>query len=242
MSGSYQYCACISGAIGVGKSTVYRALCQALTELYGDSFMPIREYIDAEGIKETSNFLLREYLNGKISDACFQNYIQSYYINELTDKKVEGKIIIMERSMSDSVAIFCNAANRRNVFSDIDLAIMYQNCIKSDMVYGFPNYFEKNFEFTYITTKEEKQTFEAIKAIIEDDIRRGIKNRVFGLINAPEVCFERVCKRNRNSESSYTFESIKGNVESYDRLFKLLSNPVISKIRLTDFGYIIHDY
>ena len=87
------------------------------------------------------------YLQGKLTDASFQNYIQSYYIEELTSDKLKGKYVLMERCMSDSVAIFCNLANSKLRLTDMDFVLMYNNCIKVDQIVDAPNYFIKNFEF-----------------------------------------------------------------------------------------------
>lgn len=236
---AFDYRCCITGAIGVGKSCAYEAVAKTLDAEYKDKFRAIREYIDADGIQETSKHLLNLYLRGQLSDACFQNYIQSYYVNELLTNYKPGQIILMERSMSDSVAIFCNIANRKNKLSDVDLALMYNNCINCDCVNDFPNYFIKNFEVSVIKTEDKLQTYNDIMKVIESDIKDGIKNRVICLSNDAETCFDRVIERSRSCES-YSFEDIENNVNYYENLYKLLTNDDVKEIRLTDFGYILH--
>ena len=242
----YRYFCCIAGAIGVGKSTVFRYIKEYIKKRFPNNSKAIPEYID--GIQSrTSGELLKAYLNGELSDACFQNYIQSYYINELTKSLAENeKVILMERCMSDSVAIFCNKANSKFLpngdkkLSDIDFTLMYNNCVKIDAVAHAPNYFTKNSEFIKIKTDGILDTVERIKAIIDADIKDGVRSRVIGLTNDYKTCYDRILERSRDGESGYSIDDIKENCFAYDQLYSLLEDESYKTIRVFDLGLLYH--
>lgn len=235
-----QYKLVITGPIGVGKTTSYAKISKYLKEKYGDdNVSEIREYLD--GVYNiTSQELLSRYLNGKLSNACFQNYIQTHYIVELTNEKMQKPIVIFERCMSDSVAIFCNNANDELPddpmgLSNFQFTMMYETCVCVDKAANAPNYFTKNFSFSRLKTDTIAQTVDAIIDIIKSDMAAGIENRVIGLYNTPEICYERILIRSRDGESSYTPESIKRNCHAYDKLYELIESPC-KHIRLFDLG------
>ena len=242
---NYIYFICITGAIGVGKTTTYKFVVQKLKTLYPNyNIITIPEYID--GIySRTAGELLRLYLAGTLSDACFQNYIQSYYINTLTDvAKISSTspstptIVLLERCMSDSVAIFCNKANLRGKLTDLDFTIMYNNCCKVDESAGAPNYFNKKSVFSKIVTKTILETVDSVLEIIKSDLADKVGSRVIGLTNNYKVCYDRILERARDGESSYTLDDIKENCTAYDRLYEMLCTGKPSKIRVFDLGYL----
>lgn len=235
-----QYKLVITGPIGVGKTTSYAQISKYLKDKYGNNDVAeIREYLDG-AYNITSQELLSRYLNGKLSNACFQNYIQTHYIVELTSEKMKKPIVIFERCMSDSVAIFCNNANDELPddpmgLSDFQFTMMYKSCVAVDKSTCAPNYFTKNFQFTRIKTDTITQTVNSIISIIETDLAAGVENRVIGLYNTPEVCYERILIRSRDAESAYTQESIQRNCHAYDKLYELIEAPC-KRIRLFDLG------
>lgn len=235
----FRYRIVITGPIGVGKTTSYTQISKYLKDKYGDEVSEIREYLDGP-YPITGQELLKRYLNGQLSNACFQNYIQTHYINELTSEKMKKKITLFERCMSDSVAIFCNNANESLPddpmgLNDFDLTMMFRNCCKIDEIAGAPNYFIKNFEFTRLKTDTIKQTVDTIIDIIETDIKSGIRNRVIGLYNTPQTCYERILIRARDGEAAYTQEAIERNCHAYDKLYELIENES-PRIRVFDLG------
>lgn len=242
------YACCISGAIGSGKTTIVSKLCEYLNAKYPGKTHIIREYIDGR-MRRTSGELLSEYLQGRISDTTFQSYIQSYYLHELQNPEINNKIVLMERCMSDSVAIFCNNANRKygtwipghKNLEDLDFTVMYNNCIKVDSISGFPNYFIKNFEFSRVETRSVEETVDTVKEIIENDLKNGVHNRVIGLYSSGEECYKRMVSRSRNGESAYTREDIETNCHAYEQLYKLIEDPSYSEIRVFDLGILFHD-
>lgn len=232
------YFCVITGPIGVGKTTIYNLLARELQKS-NDNLVKIREYIDGKN-NYVSDYLLGMYLNGNLSDACFQNYIQSYYIDELMPEKLNNKIVLMERCMSDSVSIFCNLANSRKKLSDIDFAIMYNNCKNEDLKVSAPNYFIKNFEFSLITTNVHPEiSVKEIMNIIEKDLASGIKSRVIGLINDTDICYNRMVERARGSETSYKKIDIERNCFAYQQLYEMIQNPDYQEIRLFDLGRLL---
>lgn len=242
------YFICIDGPIGVGKTYIYKILVDLLREKYGDRLFLIPEYIDGDQA-ETAHYLLQEYLSGNLTNDVFQSWIQNYYIRMLTEvSKYTGKIVLMERCMSDSVAIFSNIANLKdndhrnpNALTDFKFLLLYEDCIRVDEVAGAPNYFKKNGKLKRIETTDEKQTIPEIMKLIEDDLLQGNQRRIIGLYNTPEVCFERCRQRSRKGEDSYTFESIKGFCDMYERLYELIEDQRYPVIRFPELGYITKD-
>ena len=242
-----RYTCCITGPIGVGKTTTVDEIIKFINTDYPDQLHMIREYIDGR-MKRTSSELLNEYLQGKLSDPTFQNYIQSYYLQELKNPEMNDKIVLMERCMSDSVAIFCNNANRKygtwipgkKNLPDLDFTMMYNICIDADEIAGVPNYFKKNFEFTKIKTDNIMSTVDRVKEIIKHDLETGVQNRVIGLYNESTVCFDRIKIRSRDGETSYTQKDIDVNTNAYNQLYKLIEDPSYDEIRVFDLGILFH--
>ncbi len=233
-----QYICVITGPIGVGKTTTYNKVFSELSKAR-NNVRQVREYIDGKD-QLVSQFLLGKYLQGELSDACFQNYIQSYYVNELTPNKLSGQIVLMERCMSDSVGIFCNIANKKENLSNLDFTIMFDNCVTEDEKVMAPNYFIKNFEFSLIKTDDvADKACRQILNIIEDDLAKGIKRRVIGLTNTAEVCYERMYRRARTAEDAYRKEDIEINCRAYDRLYEMINDETVDKIRVFDLGYLL---
>lgn len=233
---SDRYFCCITGAIGAGKTTLYNYIIQELCKKYPNDVHLIREYIDGP-MSRTSGVLLESYLKGMLTDACFQNYIQSYYINELSDVlKTSHRIILMERCMSDSVAVFCNKANKKGKLSNLDMSIMYDNCIRVDSAVNAPNYFNKNSQFTRLESKRIADNLKEVLAIIENDLKEGVHSRVIGLSATSDVCFQRITERARTGESGYSQADIDENVKAYERLYEMLQSDS-KEIRLLDLGY-----
>lgn len=244
----YNYFICLDGPIGVGKTYIYKILRDLLKEKYGERLYLIPEYIDGSQ-SETAHFLLQEYLDGRLTNDVFQAWIQNYYIEALGEvSKYHGKIVLMERCMSDSVAIFSNLANMKdndisnpNALTDIKFLLLYQDCIRVDELAKAPNYFNKNSEIKRIKTTDEKETIPEIMRTIENDLAEGIQRRVIGLYNDPSICYDRCKQRSRKGEDSYTFESIKGFCDMYERLYRLLEDKSRTKIRFPELGYIVQD-
>ncbi len=233
-----QYICVITGPIGVGKTTTYNKVFSELSKAR-NNVRQVREYIDGKD-QLVSQFLLGKYLQGELSDACFQNYIHSYYVNELAPNKLSGQIVLMERCMSDSVGIFCNIANKKENLSNLDFTIMFDNCVTEDEKVMAPNYFIKNFEFSLIKTDDvADKACRQILNIIEDDLAKGIKRRVIGLTNTAEVCYERMYRRARTAEDAYRKEDIEINCRAYDRLYEMINDETVDKIRVFDLGYLL---
>lgn len=236
-----QYIIVITGPIGVGKTTTYNKVFSELAKKYPNNCRQVREYIDGKD-QLVSQFLLGKYLQHELSDACFQNYIQSYYVNELTPEKLSGQIVLMERCMSDSVGIFCNIANKKGNLSNLDFTIMFNNCVAEDEKVKAPNYFSKNFEFSLIKTDDvADKACRQIMTIIEDDLAKGVKRRVIGLTNTADVCYERMYRRARTAEDAYKREDIENNCRAYDRLYEMINDETVDKIRVFDLGYLLKE-
>lgn len=234
------YSIVITGPIGVGKTTTYNKVLEYLESL-GYQVITIREYIDGPW-STLSQALLEKYLAGEMTDDMFQNYIQCHYINSFSNcvKPDKKCIFLFERCMSDSIAIFCNNANKNGKLNDLAFTLMYRNCINVDSEHGAPNYFLKNFDFSKIKTDTTDETLESIKQIINNDIKNGIHNRVIGLYNDANVCFDRIQKRSRNGESSYSLDFLKMNCGAYDKLYDMIMSDDYDRISLFDLGKLYH--
>lgn len=223
----------ITGPIGVGKTTLSRRISRYLQNRFGNKFIFIPEYIDDPKTTLLSHEMLRMYLSKDpeehLSDLGFQSWIQCYYIRQATRLDIDDtKILLFERSMSDSIAIFCNLANARGNIDDQNFLMMFMNCINIDRKNNIPNYFIKNFEFTVIDNGPGQDAYGEIIKIIEDDVARGVTNRVIGLQASYETCYDRIVERSRvsevdaNGEAAYTMEYMKHHCEMYTKLYELI--------------------
>ena len=230
------YVLLIAGAIGSGKSTLFKMII----ENYKDhKITPIYEYIDDPEYKEGAQIHLQDYLKGVENDLTFQNYIQCYYLAKMAPQNVQNKeIIILERGVDDSLAIFCNLANKKRKLDVLNFAMLYTNCLRMNETVTFPSYFFKNFEMSKIrTNKKIIELYEEVAKIINDDLEKGVKNRVIALYNSPAECYDRMYTRARNGETSvYTKEYIELNCRMYENIYRMIEDPTREQINFVDLG------
>ena len=225
----------ITGPIGVGKTTLSRRISRYLQQRFNDRFIFIPEYIDDPKTSLMSHEMLRMYLSTNpeehLSDLGFQSWIQCYYIRQANRLDIDDtKILLFERSMSDSIAIFCNLANARGAIDDMNFLIMFMNCINIDRKNNIPNYFIKNFAFSIIDNGPGQDAYNEIIKIIEDDIASGVSNRVVGLQATYETCYDRIVERSRasevdaNGDAAYSMDYMKHHCSMYTKLYELIQS------------------
>lgn len=219
-----KYIAVITGAIGAGKTTVFKSISRILEERFNDSFLPIPEYIDSPENGDLYRRNLSAYLSGELNDKSFQNIIQWYYEQALDPVLFNDKVVILERSMSDSIAIFCNLAYHRGRLDITSFALLHGVCLLRDRAVNCPNYFLGNFDFVRIdSTLSEEQVTKQVLSVIESDLAAGVRTRVFGLDCHFAICKERIDKRSRVDESStYDHSYTALNSSMYSRLYDII--------------------
>ena len=219
-----RYICVITGAIGAGKTTVFKKINEILKNKYENDVLSIPEYIDSPENGELYRRNLEAYLHGGLNDQTFQNMIQFYYEQALNPVAFKDKIVIMERSMSDSISIFCNLAFHRGRLDITNFSLLHGVCLIKDRAVNCPNFFIGNFEFARIdSTLSESGVTDQILKIIDSDLRNGVKNRVFGLDCHFSVCKDRINKRSRIDEASvydHTYTSL--NASMYSNLYSFL--------------------
>ena len=219
-----RYICVITGAIGAGKTTVFKKINEILKERYKNDVLSIPEYIDSPDNSELYRRNLDAYLHGGLNDQTFQNMIQFYYEQALNPVAFTDKIVIMERSMSDSISIFCNLAFHRGRLDITNFSLLHGVCLIKDRAVNCPNFFIGNFEFSKIdSTLSESLVADQILKIIESDLENGVNNRVFGLDCHFSVCKDRIDKRSRIDEASiydHTYTAL--NTSMYSNLYNFL--------------------
>lgn len=222
------YICAIIGAIGAGKSEVCTRVRKALPEA---KYIP--EYIDHPDPQERAiaQRMLSSYLSGAISDWDFQYYIQNYYITNGAPN--EHGVTILERTMSDSVSIFCNLAHKNGKLDDRALSLFFMTCSAADERSGTPCFFLGNFEFSRVdSTPEIEVVMAEIMKIIENDMKTGVRCRVIGLDCTPDVARDRIIRRSRPDEAEkYDDSYTRLNTRMYSNLYDLLEKN--GKISIT---------
>ena len=225
----------ITGPIGVGKSTVINNLYDILLNQHV-KFNIIKEYID--GDLQLGPKMLFDYINGKITNITFQNYILDYYYSEFN--KLENKnIVIYERIPDDALLIFANLTNYNNPndFNITDLSKLFDRCVNCNSKFDIPSFMSSDSKFTEITNINTLNTLSQIVNIINEDFKNHISKRIIGLTTDTKELQNRVNKRERDGESKYSFKYLDKINNSYKKLYKLKSTDY--KFRITNIGVIV---
>ena len=238
------YSLVITGTIGAGKSTICESIVHILKTLYPSlSLITYPEFLFVND-GDTSNKLLTEKINNRVSVNTFQSFILDKWRNILEQNKNEKGFKIFERCVDDCVFCFCNIENKRQKLSDFQLFSLYEELKKLDEIYQVPTYFEtttvKNNDshFTKINSTDLNYNIQTIFSIISADLHNGIKNRIIGLYADTKLSKERIRKRLRDGELGYTDEQIDDYNKHYKKLFKILDNGVRFN-RFVDIGQLL---
>ena len=234
---SQVYNLCITGPIGVGKSTLIEKL-EHYFDRTNKKYEIIPEYLGIDPV-DGQNLLERK-IKGEISNLTFQNYIVDMYSLKMRKTHRNGKILIYERIPEDSILCFANISNQSRrqhpeeqylELTDFDLYILKNRFERLRQFYSLPAYSDLKTEFKLFTDP----TLEEVINLIESDLSEGVTHRVIGLDIDTDECLRRIQKRNRNGEDGYSREFIDTIVKFYKNLYNQIIND---KSKLSDFTFI----
>lgn len=235
------YSIVITGTVGSGKSTICESLvylchlhCPNLKVITYPEFLYVSD-------SQLSSALLARRLNGSISINTLQSYILDEWRRLLEMNKNKVGFRIYERCVDDTIACFCNTANKQGAISDIQLLSLYERSKQIARDYQVPSYFvSQNDECKFIKLHSGAlcDTIVEIAKIINADLREGVKQRIIGLSVAPDVSKYRIKLRSRTGESAYTDQQILDLVNHYEKLYASIENG--NKIaRFVDLGTLL---
>lgn len=233
MSGKH-YNLCITGPIGVGKSTMLNSLKQFFSN-YNIQELP--EYLGID-IKHGQTMLERK-INGELSNLTFQNYVIDMYKMKLKELSDDFDIRLCERIPEDSVYCFSNLSNFDGELSDFELYVLKERFDKLKNQYNLPSYGDKQTEFTIVDACNFIESFGEIVNIVTHDLEQGITKRVIGLTAPFEIVYERIVKRARNGEEKYDKAWLKTITDFYDKLYHYIKTDRNRLNRFTCVGMLI---
>lgn len=200
----------ITGPIASGKSTLLSMLLKLFSDFKVETF---KEFINTD--KEIGHIMLSRFINNKISDCTFQNYIMDEYNNNnISD---EYNICLFEKIPDDSIFCFSKFAylNGNLTFNEYDSLV--QKLAKTRCKFNLPVYSK------IIVLTEDQTIKEKLLSILEQiyyDINHNIMERIFGLQISLEKEKEYIKKRNRNAEENYSDEYLLRIINYYNNLYE----------------------
>ena len=224
------YSISITGPIGVGKSTLINNIIVKLQNLYPDKKIAIiKEYIDYDQL--LGQTLLNRFIDGKISNASFQNYILDTYEEQMKNN-TDADILIFERTLDDSVICFANIVHSEGKISDLDLLTLQYKVQNLDKKFNIPNYYF-NTEFLELLSSNQEDTTNITINKIMDDIEKGVKCRIIGLNIDLTTSKYRIQMRNRDNEDKYEDSYLMKIIKYYNSVYEVLKkgkHPSITTI------------
>lgn len=233
MSGKH-YSLCITGPIGVGKSTMLNSLKQFFSN-YNIQELP--EYLGID-VKHGQTMLERK-INGELSNLTFQNYVIDMYKMKLKELSDDFDIRLCERIPEDSVYCFSNLSNFDGELSDFELYVLKERFDKLKNQYNLPSYGDKQTEFAIVDACNFIESFGQIINIVSNDLEQGITKRVIGLTAPFEIVYDRIVKRARNGEEKYDKSWLKTITDFYDKLYHYIKTDRNRLNRFTCVGMLI---
>lgn len=191
----------ITGSVGVGKSTVSQLLYEILKNIF-DNIQIYPEYIKQKFNNiRLGNLMLDARVNNVISAETFQHFVLDIWDNQLKQKQFKNgnSINILERLPEDAVSCFTKEAYDNGEISELAWNNINQKLININEKYNVPK--NSDCEFKLVDNNDElSKTIQNILNTIINDIKKGIKNRVFGLIVNKDEYRKRIIRRGRQSE------------------------------------------
>jgi broad-specificity NMP kinase len=188
-----EYNLCITGNIGVGKSTTLEFI-KLILQLNKVQFNLFPEYIQTETGK-----LMFELVNtNRISKRVFQNYILDNWIELYKNNMVKHhifKINLYERLVEDCVKCFGKIS-----LDQFDYEYLLKRYYMSKKEFNFIEY--NDCEIVEIENINISQTIEQVVNVINDDLRNETKYRVVKLKLNDDLNKERIQKRARIEENN----------------------------------------
>ena len=214
----------LTGAVGVGKSTLCEAIKQQLLDK-NVNVVYIPEYLaHPQGLS-----LLGEYLSDKITNVTFQNFIMDYYEQTMAPLK-DSDVRIFERTPDDSLLLFANLANLNGKFDNLGLLNLFERIREINNKYSIPSIFDENVQFSHIYTNSITKNVDEIISIIETDKR----NRIVLLDNDVDTIEKRIHARARSGESAYDRSTIEMFCNYYNNIGEYFKNRL--PLRFVDIG------
>ena len=188
-----EYNLCITGNVGVGKSTTLEFI-KIILNLNNINTKLFPEYLQNETGK-----IMFEFVNtGRISKIVFQNYILDNWVQLYQDNKHTSsnylRINLYERYPEDCVKCFGKISLDQ---TDYDYLLKRYNKFKKE--YDFIEY--SSSEIEDIENDKLDETLHKIIDIINEDLKNNIKNRVIKLTLEDSLNEERIKQRGRDNET-----------------------------------------
>lgn len=200
----------ITGNIGSGKSL----RCELLYQLFNNYTKDIQCFPEYLNYSKHGKTMLKLRSKNLISPLTFQNYILDEWENALRNQEYKS-INIFERCPDDSV--YCFSSHLPKTEYDYLTNRVKQLNIK----YNCPTYDSKN-NFIKIVSDDVMNNLNTISEIILNDIENNIDTRIIGLEISTKISYDRIMKRNRNSERNMEITTLNEFNKFYDKLYAKL--------------------
>jgi hypothetical protein len=135
-----------------------------------------------------------------ISPLTFQNYILDEWENALRNQEYKS-INIFERCPDDSV--YCFSSN----LPKIEFEYLTNRVKQLNIKYNCPTYDSKN-SFIKIVSDDVINNLNIMSDLIMNDIENNIDTRIIGLEISTKISYDRIIKRNRNSEKNIAIDTL----------------------------------
>lgn len=209
----YIYIACISGPVGIGKTTT----CEKFNNLIKNSinrdlFNYYNEWISHRSLSQN---MMDACSNGLISRLTLQSYILDEWNSQLKNKPLT-QFNLFERSISECSLCFIDdlSLSEQHVLQEIENKIAKK--------YNIPSIVTKTSFYEISETKNTLIIIDEIISIIEKDLTYMIQNnkntfnRIFGMkLIDPEILLKRIRNRNRSGEENIDIEQVRKNNLKY---------------------------
>lgn len=197
----------VTGNIGSGKSL----RCELLYNIFNNFTDDIQCFPEYLNYSKHGKTMLKLRSKDLISPLTFQNYILDEWENMLKHKTYKT-INIFERCPDDSVLCFSSNLPSK------EYGYLMERLQNMNETYKCPTYKNLN-NFTKIVSNDAIENIKTISEIIENDIQNGIKDRVIGLEISTQISYDRIMKRNRNSEKNLEMSVLNDFNKFYENLY-----------------------